>query len=219
MRMRRVWAVGLAQLRELSRRRTSVALLFLLPLIFYGMSASSSRAIVYAIVGMGWSASVIALFLSLGMRAITPRMTLLGFTAADQLAGRILSMLVFGAVVSGFLWLYLSHDSVVVNRTYLALSLGLSLICSVAAGLAAAALIPREMEAMLILIALVGLTFVVDYSTFASKALPLYAADQYAVASVTGHPSGRPWLVSVPVALGLVAMSIVATQLANRRHS
>lgn len=218
MSWRRVRAVCIAQLLELSRRRTAVALLFILPLLFYWMSAKETSAIVYATVGMGWSASVVTLFLSLGMRAITPRMGLIGFGVADQIVGRILSMLIFGSPVAGCLWLYLSIDDVVVNRTYLALSLGSSLVCSLAAGLAAGALIPREMEAMLVLIALVGLTFVVDYQAKASKALPLYAAEQYAVASSTGVSSGRPWLVSALVTFGLVTLSVGVRRLSIGRH-
>lgn len=221
MSLRRVGAVALAQMRELSRRRGALVMLVLLPLLFYWTSGSDRFAPTFATVGVGWAFSIMTLFLSLGMREISPRLGLLNFTAADQLLGRILCSLTFGVVVAGGLWLYIGRDEVILDHGDLALSLFFSLVGSIAAGLAAGALIPREMEAMLVLIGMVGLQFVVDSETTLARVLPLYASERYSANAVgwDGTPPHWPPTVIVSGVLLVIAIAASIYRSPRRRRS
>ncbi len=211
MTIRRIWAVAVAQVRELLRRRLSILMLLLLPLTFYWTAGTPERAITYASVGVGWSVSVISLFLALSMRKIAPRLSLLGYSAAEQMIGRVVSLVTFSALVAVGLWFYLRTDELVVDDQFLALSLGLSVLTSAATGLATAALLPKEMEAMLLLIGIIGLTFAVDHTTALSKVLPLHGAERYAAASLTGRVGETsPWMTSLIIGCGLLVVGSAA---------
>lgn len=210
--IRRTVAIARSQTQELLRRRGTIAMLVLLPLLFYWASGSDNYAPTFATVGVGWAISIVTLFLSHGMAAISPRLSLLGFTSADQIIGRLLCAAAFsGAVVIG-LWIYISQDAAIVRSGALALSLLWSLIGAIALGLAVGALVRREMEAMLILVAVVGLQFVVDQNSTLAKALPLYAAERYSAnASGWAELVSGSWRPTAAVSVGLLVAATVAT--------
>jgi len=206
--LRRVAAVASSQARELSRRRIALAMLILLPLVFYWTSGSDNFAPVFASVGIGWAFSVATLFLTQGMHKISPRLALLQFRSGEILAGRVLCALGFGVVVASGVWLIVRRDSVIVNQTELVLAFVFALIGSVTLGLAVGALVRREMEAMLLLVGIIGLQFVVDPGSTLAKVLPLYAAErQAAVAAGWGRPlSSLQWSGVVAVVLFAIAV-------------
>lgn len=211
MSVRRVLAVAQAQLRELLRRRTAMVMLVLLPLVFYWTSGSDRFAPTFATVGVGWAFAIMTLFMSLGMRSVAPRLGLLGFGAADQLIGRLLSSITVGASLAIGLWVYIGRDVVILDHNRLAMSLLFSLIGSISAGLLAGALIPREMEAMLFLIGMVGLQLVVDHDTLLAKILPLYAAERYSAEAVGWDPSPAPWQATLIVSAVMLVIAVLVT--------
>lgn len=212
MSLPRIGAIARAQATELARRRVSIAMLVTLPLLFYWTSGNDSYAPTFATVGAGWAFSILTLFLSLGMRSIAPRLELLGFTAADQLLGRLICVLGFGVLVAGGLWFYIGLDEVIVNHTHLATSFAFSLLGAVAIGLAVGAVLPKEMEAMLVLIAVVGLQFVVSQNSTLAKVLPLYAAERYSASASGWAPNiDSPWIPTVISSAVLLGVAIAAT--------
>jgi len=142
MSAKRIFAIARAQALELSRRRGAMLLLILLPLAFYWTSSDEQFAPAFVAVGVGWAFAIATLFLTVGMRPIAPRLSLLGFTAADQLIGRLLCSLAFGSILAVALWLYVGRDEVILDHGDLALSLFFSLLGAVATGLAVGALLP-----------------------------------------------------------------------------
>ncbi|MEM7092674.1 MAG: hypothetical protein AAF567_06715 [Actinomycetota bacterium] len=210
---RRTLAIARAHARELSRRKLAIALLIGLPLAFYFASFSDELAISFATVGFGWSAAIISLFSTHSVRAITPRLALAGFRPSEIVLGRLLAITGYALVLGTALFVFLLTDDVVVAQRYLATSLILAFLGSVATGLAVGSLLDREMEAMLILIALVALTLVVDWDSLLAKALPMYAADRYAWGSVDGVlvPDRQPWRATVIVATVMSLIAIAAT--------
>ena len=183
-------AVARSQARELSRRRLALAMLMMLPLVFYWTSSSDEFAPVFAAVGIGWAFAVTTLFLTQGMRTVTPRMVMLGFRIGDILAGRLLCAASFGAVVATAMFLYVRLDDVIVNEKELALAFLFAVLGSVALGLAVGALVDREMEAMLLIIAIIGIQLVVEPTSRLAKVLPLYAAERQASAAAGRGDSG-----------------------------
>jgi len=222
--LRRVAAVARSQARELSRRRLALAMLILLPLVFYWITRSDDYAPVFASVGIGWAFSVATLFLTQGMHQVSPRLSLLNFRSGEILAGRVLCALTFGALVAAGLWLYIRRDPVIVNETELIWAFAFALLGSVTLGLAVGALVQREMEAMLLLVGIIGIQFVVDPGTTFAKVLPLYAAErQAAVAAGWGWPlQSLRWTAAVSAVLftvAVVASTVRAPRPINRSSS
>lgn len=184
MRLRRVQAVAQAQVRELLRRRASIVILVMLPLVFYWATSGDPFAITFATTGLGWAISIITLFQALSMRAISPRLRLAGFSALDEFLGRILCSALFGIVLSVGLWLYIRTDENVRDQSSLAIAFAFSLLGATALGLASAAIIGREMEATLFLVGVVGLQFPIDPWGSLAKFLPLYASERFSADTV-----------------------------------
>ena len=210
--IRKIFAISRAQSQELVRRKGTIAMLVLLPLVFYWASGSDDFAPTFATVGAGWAISIVTLFLTHGMAAIAPRLALLGFTSAERIIGRLVSAASFSGIVVLGLWIYIGQDEVIVRKGALALAFLWSLLGAISLGLAVGALIRREMEAMLVLVAVVGLQFVVDQSSTLAKVLPLYAAERY-----SGNASGwaefvdGSWRASALVSFVLLLVAIIAT--------
>lgn len=206
--LRRILTVASSQIRELGRRRLAIVMLVMLPLAFYWTSSSDEFAPVFASVGVGWAFAIATLFLTQGMHEIAPRLALLGFRAGEILAGRILAALGFGVVVATGLFLLVRRDPVIVSETELIWAFLFSLLGATTLGLAVGALLKRELEAMLLMIALVGLQFVVDPDSTLAKVLPLYAAErQAAVAAGWGRPlNSLQWSGAVAATLFVVAV-------------
>ena len=213
----RILAIATSQARELSRRRVAIIMLILLPLVFYWTSGSDEFAPVFASVGIGWAFSVATLFLTQGMRQVAPRLSLLGFRSAEVLAGRVLCAFSFGLIVAIGLWLYIRLDPVITNGTELVWAFLFALIGSVTLGLAVGALITRELEAMLLLVGIIGIQFVVDPGTTLAKLLPLFAAERQAATAVGwGQPlDSLQWTAIVSAVL--FAIAVIATMLRTPR--
>lgn len=214
MNGRRVLAVAQAQVRELLRRRVSIVILIMLPLVFYWATNGDPFAITFATTGLGWAISIITLFQALSMTAISPRLRLAGFTALDEFMGRILCSALFGAILSAGLWLYVRTDENVRDQTSLAIAFAFSLLGATALGLASAAIIGREMEATLFLVGVVGLQFPIDPWGSLAKFLPLYASERFSADTVGWETRS---LTTVALwTLGVSAVLIIASLIVTR---
>lgn len=213
MSLRRIGAVAVAHVRELWRRKLALLLLIGLPMAFYFAAFNPRIAISFATVGFGWSVAIVSLFSTQAMTAITPRLALIGFRPAEMVLGRILSIAFYATVIGTALYAYLLTDDVVIDDGHLLASLGFAVLGSATAGLAVGAVLEREMEAMLILIALVSLTLVVDWDSTLAKVLPMYATDRHAWGAVDGFVGGStaPWRWTASTAGVLAGVAIVAT--------
>lgn len=213
----RIGAVAISQARELSRRRLALVMLILLPLVFYWTSGSDDFAPVFASVGIGWAFSVSTLFLTQGMRQVNPRLSLLGFRPAEVLTGRVLCAFGFGAVVAIGLFLYIRIDPVITNQTELAWAFLFALIGSVTLGLFVGAIVNRELEAMLLLVGIVGIQFVVDAGSTLAKLLPLFAAERQAATAVGwGQPlDSLQWTGAVSAVLFVIAVVVTMARTPN----
>lgn len=215
MSFRCVAAVAKAQLRDLSRRRGSIAILVMLPLVFYWAVGDDPFGVTFAATGMGWAVAIITLFQALSMRAISPRLRLAGFSALDEFVGRVLCSLPFGAVMAVGLWLYVGTDDNVVDRTSLAFAFGFSLLGATALGLASAAIIGREMEATLFLVGVVGLQFPIDPWGTLAQFLPLYGSERFSADAVGWTTADLTGVATrtVAVSVGLIVLSLLITHL------
>jgi hypothetical protein len=189
----RIAGVAEAQARELSRRRVALLLLIGLPLAFYGaLAGHAGHAVVAGTVATAFSISGAGIFAILAGRPIDQRLVLAGYRPAELVAGRLAFLTVLSLPIlagTSALMLTVSHPAHPAELVAAVALLGLD---AVPLGLAIATLLPRELEATLVLIGIVGVQLSLEPTQTLSALLPLHAA--------TGSPtplsssrSPQPW--------------------------
>ena len=210
-----ILTVAETQGRDLLRRRVALAMLVLLPAAMY-LTVSGEESIIepggepfplkVGVIGVAWTIAGAAFFLGLSSRHVDERLILAGYRRVDLALGRLLFL-------SGVALPMVAVSSLLITT----LSRGdsgpivLAVVCSAGValglGLALAAIIPRELEGALALIAVVGVQISLPSDSAIAVAMPFYGPTQLAgvawsgagpVASSVGH-SG----VAVAVLLGV----------------
>jgi hypothetical protein len=172
---RRVLTLARMQARELSRRRVVLALLIGLPLAWYASAAGGglSYAIGSGMLGVGWCIGTIALFTVLGAGSVDPRLVQAGYRPRDVLAGRLVPLLGTALTLAVFFTAVMVAGSRPRRPATVALAIVLTGVVAVGVGLVVAALVPRELEGTLLLIAVVGIQ--VGIPAGVDVFMPLYA--------------------------------------------
>jgi hypothetical protein len=147
------------QLRELSRRRGVLALLVGLPLAWYGSATAGGLdyAIGSGMLGVGWCIGTIALFTVLGARAIDLRLVCAGLHPWEVISGRLVPLLGTALALAAFFTAVMTLGSRPDRPATVALAITLTAVVAVGTGLLVAAVVPRELEGTLLLIAIVGI--------------------------------------------------------------
>lgn len=170
--------VAMVTTHELARRRGALVLALLLPLTFYLARIDTYwTALRLLSIGLGWAAATLTLFTSVSSRSIDLRLAANGASPTALVLGR-------HAAVLGLGWLIATLYSGLVLLTIgdklthpAAVPLMLLLTVTVAAplGSVAAALIPRDLEGALLLLAVMALQLLVDPAAGWTRALPLWS--------------------------------------------
>jgi hypothetical protein len=218
----RVVVVAEMQGRDLARRHVALTLLVLLPLAFYfGLTSNGPQAVIAGGISAAFSMSGAAIFSELSGRAVDQRLVLAGFRPFELVIGRLVSLealalpIVAGtaalmAVVSG------------PSRPWI-LGLGVALVALIAVpfGLAVGALLPKELEATLVLIGVVGMQLSIGGHELVGKFLPFWGPRRLLSASI-GDDVSVPRMVAVSVAYGtglfVASLWLMARRVAVRRH-
>lgn len=202
--------------RELLRRRLALALLTGMPLTFYLTSAGAEGvddqlwSAVSGAIGMGFAVCGAAFFCMVAGRPIDPRLVLAGWRPTQLILGRLLLLAVVGAVIGGgFLGLMLAMWGPA-HPWALAASIGTAAVVSVTAGLAIAALLPREMEGILLVIMFTGIQMGIPPASAAGAYIPLYGPQELLVRAIDGGSILPPVLHSLVWAAALLALAILA---------
>ena len=208
----RLAAVAAAHTHILVRRRTTVALLALLPLAIYGaLYRHSAHAVTVGGVASAFSAGGAAIFSMLPARAADQRLVLAGYRPAVLLTGRlivleaasiVISLITAGVMIAGT---GPAHPADVFPGVIL------TGIAAVPLGLALGAMLPRELEAVLVLIGIVGIQITAEPDTLISAILPFHAASQLLDAAVGAPTALWPRLaLTVAYSAGLLAIAWAA---------
>lgn len=202
--------------RELLRRRLALALLIGMPLTFYLTSAGAGEvdtelwSAVAGAIGMGFAVCGAAFFCMLASRAIDPRLVLAGWRPTQLILGRLLLLAVVAAVIGGgFLVLMLAMWGPA-HPWALAASIGTAAVVSVTAGLAIAALLPREMEGILFVIMFTGVQMGIPPRSAAGAYIPLYGPQELLVRAIDGGSILPPALHALAWAAALITIAILA---------
>ncbi|MGO8687346.1 MAG: hypothetical protein ACLQT7_09255 [Candidatus Dormibacteria bacterium] len=201
------------QARQLFRRRLSLAILVALPVALYLSTLTNGResAIQFGALGMSWSIASAALFSVLAARAVEPRLVLAGNRPAELMVGRFLLLLAVGGVLAGIGAVGMTLVSQPVSEGALLAACALVPVVAVALGLAVGAVLPHDLEGVLVIIGVVGVQLSLNQSTWLNLLLPLDGPMQIAYraggqsASAVG-PMLLHSLLSTVVLLALAAV-------------
>src|SRR3954451_7578121 len=186
--MKKTLTVAEMALRELSRRRGVLILLALLPLAFYFSRRGEAywQSVRFVCLGIGWTLSTAALFAGNGARGIEPRLRLSGYATRQLVSGRLIALWTLGLALSVPYWLLIRLDLAHVRYGAIAVILLLTTAVSAPFGLALSALLPRELEGMLVLLTVVAMQMMLNPDGAVAHLLPFwfsreigsYAVDQ-----------------------------------------
>ncbi|GID97129.1 hypothetical protein ACFQFC_30955 [Amorphoplanes digitatis] len=224
--MTKTLVVAEMALREISRRRGVLILLALLPLAFYYSRRGEAywQSVRFVSLGIGWTLSTAALFAGSAARGIEPRLRIAGYATHQLYLGRLAALWTVGLTLAlpYYLLILVDLDGKVRNDA-IALILVLTVAVAPPLGLAVAALLPRELEGMLVLLTIVAMQMMLDPEKTTAHALPFWFTREigtYAVESDAGTDHVGRGLAHAGTTLAVVlAVVALATTLRLRRRS
>lgn len=200
-----IMTVAEMQARDLGRRRAAMALFALLPpLFYYSTPADTDYGVLSGMIGVSWAIAAGGMFAGQGWRGVEPRLRLAGARPVHGLVGRLVILYVVAAIVVAiFTPQILVRSTALTNDGALVIGMLLTALVSVPLGLAIGAVAPREVEATLLLVLIVGVGSSLPTDAAVASALPLYGPLRGLEAAV-----GRAEAVSGAAVLHAVVTSI-----------
>jgi hypothetical protein len=220
----RIAMVAEIQGRGLLRRRFAILLLVALPGVFY-LSVATTQTGVSAreefftlnvgVLGVAWAVAGGAFFLGLSSRPVDERLVLAGYRPGELVLGRLLFLTV-GAVPIMVLYGVMLSIVSDADAGLVVLAVVLTAVVAVALGLTFASLLPRELEGVLLLIAVIGAqSSTVNAGSGTVPVLPFYGALR--VVRVAWYSTGGIVVPIVYTAAATVALLAVALLVWRRR--
>ena len=221
-RLRSVATIAEMQGRDLGRRRIALTLLAGLPLAFYGaLAGHDPAAIIPGGIAMAFALSGAAIFSVLSSREVDQRLALAGFAPVELLAGRLLFLEAFSVPVVGGSSAVMAIGSDPPRPGVLVLAVAMVAVVGVPFGLLVGTLLPRELEATLVLIGVVGIQLTLEASATLSKLLPFYGPRRLLDTALgEAYPAGTGVAVSLAWAAGLFGAAgyVMRRRVRVRRH-
>jgi hypothetical protein len=163
--------------RDLARRHSALVLLTALPLIFYVvLRREEDHAVEVGGIAMAWSVAGATIFVMLAAREIDRRLVLAGYRPWQLLTGRLLLLTALGTAIAGVFAVIMSIGSQPPRPLALAAGVELVALVSVPFGLAVATITPRELDAVLVMVGVVGIELSAPSDSGAAQVLPFWAA-------------------------------------------
>lgn len=198
--------------RDMLRRHMALVLLLLLPLTFYLTSAGNgTTALPTGGTSIAFAVAGATVFSALSSAEVDQRLVMGGYRPIELLLGRLLFLGPLGLLLAAAFSALMAAIADPDRPWLLGIAVALVAVQSVPFGLAVAALVPRELEATLILIGVVGIQLAVHTDTIVAKVLPFYGARHLIDVSVSGHGTILfPVLAMLAYGLGLLVIARVA---------
>jgi hypothetical protein len=209
-RWRRVLTIATTQGRDLLRRHLALIMLTSLPALFY-LSVAGQHIrkgqdpwnLNIAVIGVAWAVAGGAFFLALSSRRIDQRLLLAGYRPAELVLGRLVFLQAFAFIIAaGYSALLAARSQTAVGP--LTLAVAVTALIGVPLGLALAALLPRELEGTLALIAIIGVQTSLPLNLAIAPALPFYGPIKLIRASWTSQGAILPYFLH-----GLLAATLL----------
>ena len=179
-RWRRVLTIATTQGRDLLRRHLALVMLASLPALFY-LSVAGQHIrkgqdpwnLNIAVIGVAWAVAGGAFFLALSSRRIDQRLLLAGYRPTELVLGRLVFLQAFALLMAaGYSVLFVARSPAAAGPLILAVAV--TALIGVPLGLALAAVLPRELEGTLALIAIIGVQTSLPSNLAIAPALPFY---------------------------------------------
>ncbi|MFI5931065.1 hypothetical protein [Actinoplanes sp. NPDC051494] len=222
--MNRTLTVSEMALREIVRRRSVLVLLALLPLAFYYARRGEAywQSVRFVSLGVGFTLSTAALFAGSAARAIEPRLRLSGYATHQLYLGRLVALWFVGLVLSVPYTLLIRFDLNEVRQGPVMLMFVLTVTVAAPLGLAVSALLPRELEGMLVLLTVVMMQMLLDPELAVAHVLPFWFSREigvYAIESAAGpdHVVDGCVHAAITLALLLTVVAVSSTIRLRRR--
>ena len=222
--MKKTLVVAEMALREISRRRGVLVLLALLPLAFYYSRRGEAywQSVRFVSLGIGWTLSTAALFAGNAARGIEPRLRLSGYATHQLYLGRLVALWTLGLALSVPYFLLIRFDLDDVRYDAIALILALTVAVAPPLGLAVAAVLPRELEGMLVLLTVVAMQMMLNPDKAAAHALPFWFTREIGVYAVESGASADYVVrgsvhAAIALAVFLTLVAFAATVRLRRR--
>ena len=175
--------VALITLRELARRRGVLALALLLPLAFFLVRLDTYwTALRLLSMGLGWATATLTLFTVASSRSVDRRLAAIGASPTALVLGRQLAVLSLGWGI-GLLYSALALAMIgdqLARPVAVPLMLLLTATAATPLGALVAAIVPRDLEGALLLLAVMAVQVLVDPDKSWTLALPLWSARELA---------------------------------------
>ena len=189
--MTRVLTVSEMTLRAGARRRTSLALLVVLPLAFYLVRHDQpGQAVRFLGIGLAWATSTFALFAAIAARPSEPRLQIAGWSWRQLLGGRVVALATTAFALAAAYLALLALDSPVDDKLGLAILLIVTASTGVALGTGLGALVSQGLEGALLLFIVAGVQFIADPPTLLAHLLPFWSTRELATFAVDGADAG-----------------------------
>ncbi len=208
---RRALAASRVEARQLWRRKRALFLLTALPLAFYGVSAGHDpRAVVVGGIAMAFSLSGAAIFSTLAARTVDQRLVLAGYRSGELQLGRLMVLETFGLAVAAAFSAVMITGSDPPRASLLVAAIVLVALIAVPFGSTLGALLPSELEAVLVMIGVVGIQLSVGETASAGKLLPFWGPRRLLDASLGEQVStGRMALIALAYGAELLVLTLV----------
>ncbi|GIF71186.1 hypothetical protein [Asanoa siamensis] len=221
--MNRTAMVAEMTLRETARRRGVLVLLLVLPLAFYLARRGDhlGQSIRFVCLGLSWALATAALFVGSAARSLEPRLRLSGYRTHQLFLGRLLALWALGVALSAPYFVLILVDQQNVRYAAIAVIMLLGVLVAPLFGLAVSALLPRDLEGMLVLLMVVGLQMILDPAGSASRFLPFWYSREigtYAIDHTSADYFDRGLLHGAVTAVLLLAVVAVAFGIRLRRR-
>jgi hypothetical protein len=209
-RWRRVLTIATTQGRDLLRRHLALVMLASLPTLFYlsvaGQHISKGQDpwnLNIAVIGVAWAVAGGAFFLALSSRRIDQRLLLAGYRPAELVLGRLVFLQAFAFLIAAvYTVLFVARSSATAGP--LVLAVAVTALIGVPLGLALAAVLPRELEGTLALIAIIGIQTSLPPDLAIAPALPFYGPIKLIQTSWNSHGAILPYFGHGLLAAGLL---------------
>lgn len=176
--LRTAGLVALITLRELLRRRGALALALLLPLTFYLARIDVHwTALRLLSIGLGWAAATLGLFTTVSSHSVDRRLAASGASPTALVLGRLAAVTVLGWTIAA-LYAVLVHLTIgddLARPGAVAPMLLTTVTVAAPLGSVVAAVLPRDLEGALLLLAVMALQLLVDPAEDWTRALPLWS--------------------------------------------
>lgn len=200
-------------LRALVRRRASLALFVLLPLVFYlARHGQPWQSVRFLGIGLAWAASSLALFGTLAACTTEPRLRVAGWSWRALLAGRVAALLGLTLALALAYYALVAIDQPIGDTAAIGLMLAVTACTGVAVGTALGTLVARDLEGALLLFIVAGLQVMVDPAGTLAHLLPFWSTREIATAAIEGSGTGSitDGLVHTAIVLFLCAILTIA---------